>query len=40
MWLLRLKLRFDAEVDHLKELDEKQCDRWCYLDLKKRGAIS
>lgn len=35
------KEKFDLEVDHLKEMeDEKRVERWCYLDLRKRGAIA
>ena len=35
------KEKFDSEVDHLKEMDdEKKVERWCYLDLRKRGAIA
>lgn len=33
--------QFDKEIDHLKEMtDEKHIERWCYLDLRKRGAIA
>lgn len=31
---------FDNEVDKLKEMDESKANRWCYIDMKKRGAIS
>ena len=33
------KARFDAEMDSFKTMDEKQVNRWCYYDMKKRGAI-
>jgi len=34
------KKQFDEECDLLKSMtDEKHVDRWCYIDLKKRGAI-
>lgn len=32
--------RFEAEVEKFKEMDEKQVNRWCFYDLKKRGAIT
>lgn len=31
--------KFDEQMQHLRELDEKQCNRWCYVDLKRLGAI-
>lgn len=34
------KARFDEECEKLKDMDEKKADRWCYIDLKKRGAIA
>lgn len=34
------KKQFDTEIDRLKEMDDKKAERWCYLDLKKRGAIA
>lgn len=39
------KHRFDAEMEKLKDLStcddgEKKVNRWCYLDMKKRGAIA
>lgn len=33
------KRKFDEQVEKLKEMDPKQAEHWCYLDLKKRGAI-
>lgn len=33
------KVNFDYEVEMLKNMEEKDVDRWCYMDLKKRGAI-
>ena len=33
------KVNFDYEVEMLKNMEEKEADRWCYMDLKKRGAI-
>ena len=33
------KYLFDAEMDMLKEMDEKKANRWCRIDLIKRGAI-
>lgn len=31
--------RYTDGLEKLKTLDEKQAERWCYLDMKKRGAI-
>ena len=33
------KVQFDHELEILKNKDEKTANRWCYLDLKQRGAI-
>lgn len=33
------EMKFDREVEMLKMMDEKATKHWCYLDLKKRGAI-
>ena len=33
------KALFDAELKELRYLDEKQADRWCYVDLRRRGVI-
>ncbi len=33
------KAKFDAEMDSFKTMDEKDVNRWCFYDLKKRGAI-
>ncbi len=35
----RYKAQFDAEMDSFKTMDEKQVNRWCYYDMKKRGVI-
>ncbi len=35
------KARFDSDMEHIKYLDdEKKVSRFCYYDLKKRGAIA
>lgn len=34
------KLNFDAQVDEFKYMEDKAVQRWCYYDLKKRGAIT
>lgn len=34
------KLNFDAQVDEFKYMEYKAVQRWCYYDLKKRGAIA
>ena len=33
------KVNFDKDVEMLKNMKEKEANRWCYLDLKKRGSI-
>lgn len=30
---------FDVQIELFKLMDDKQVERWCYYDLKKRGAI-
>ena len=30
---------FDVQMDLFKNMEDKQVERWCYYDLKKRGAI-
>lgn len=34
------KAEFDRQVDAFKTMEEKQVERWCYYDMKKRGAIA
>lgn len=34
------KQETDNCMDMFKGMDEKQVSRWCYYDLKKRGAIA
>ena len=34
------KAQFDEEMDMFKDMEEKAVNRWCYYDLKKRGAIA
>lgn len=34
------KAEFDRQVDAFKAMEEKQVERWCYYDMKKRGAIA
>lgn len=31
---------FDVQMDLFKNMDDAQVARWCYYDLKKRGAIA
>lgn len=31
---------FDRQLEAFKKMDDAQVQRWCYYDLKKRGAIS
>lgn len=33
------KAKFDEEMDMFKSMEEKEVNRWCFYDLKKRGAI-
>ena len=33
------KAEFDKQMDEFKGMDEKEVNRWCYYDMKKRGAI-
>lgn len=34
------KARFDSEMDGFKAMEEKAVERWCYYDMRKRGAIA
>lgn len=34
------KARFELDVEKLKEMDPNKVQHWCYIDLKKRGAIA
>lgn len=31
--------QFDAEMDMFKGMEEKEVNRWCFYDMKKRGVI-
>ena len=33
------KKQFDAEMDKFYEMDDAKVQRWCYYNMKKRGAI-
>lgn len=33
------KAEFDKQMDEFKTMDEKEVNRWCFYDMKKRGAI-
>lgn len=35
----RYKAQFDEEMETFKGMDEPAVNRWCFYDLKKRGAI-
>ena len=37
--IARYKKQMDLEIDKFKDMDEKAVMRWCYYDMKKRGAI-
>ena len=30
---------FEDQMDVFKEMDDKQVNRWCFYDMKKRGVI-
>lgn len=32
--------QFNRDADRIKEMDPGKAQHWCYIDLKKRGAIS
>ncbi|MCQ2059747.1 MAG: hypothetical protein MJY71_07980 [Bacteroidaceae bacterium] len=33
------KQEFDNQVDEFKHMEDKEVNRWCFYDMKKRGAI-
>lgn len=33
------RAEYEAELVHLGEITEAQAERWCYYNLKRRGAI-
>ena len=33
------KSKFDAQMEEFKFMEDKAVNRWCFYDLKKRGAI-
>lgn len=33
------EMKFDRQAEALKHMEEKAAKHWCYIDLKKRGAI-
>lgn len=35
----KYKAEFDKQVDEFKTMDENAVNRWCFYDMKKRGAI-
>lgn len=36
----RYQAEFDDELEKIANMDENKVERWCYLNLLKRGAIS
>lgn len=34
------KARFELDLEKLKEMEPNKVQHWCYIDLKKRGAIA
>lgn len=34
------QMKFEREMDMFKTMEDAKVNRWCYYDLKKRGAIS
>lgn len=37
--LMMYQEEFDRRLDEFKYMEDKDVNRWCYYDLKKRGAI-
>ena len=37
--IAQYKAQFDEEMEAFKGMDETAVNRWCFYDLKKRGAI-
>lgn len=37
--ITEFQTRYADGLEKMKGMDEKQAQRWCYLDMKKRGAI-
>lgn len=33
------KAKFDQELSNFRTMDDKQVNRWCFYDMKRRGAI-
>ena len=33
------QMEFDQRMDEFKYMDDKQVNRWCFYDMKKRGVI-
>lgn len=33
------KIKFNQELSNFRTMDDKQVNRWCFYDMKKRGAI-
>lgn len=31
--------QFNRDADRIKEMDPNKAQHWCYIDLKKRGAV-
>ncbi len=40
MQIDRYMKEFDYQMEKLADKTEEQAERWCYMDLKRRGAIS
>lgn len=40
MEMEHFSLRFDEEAKRLREMEPKRATHWCYVDLKRRGAIA
>ena len=38
--LSEYKAKFELQIDEFKKMTDSEVNRWCYYDLKKRGAIS
>lgn len=37
--IAELRERYENGLNRIAEMEEKAAQRWCYYDLKKRGAI-
>lgn len=38
--IAELEAKYENGLDHISTMTEKQAQKWCKLDMKRRGAIS